>query len=200
LRPVYEAIRRQAIVTVKAPDIARFLNQRLSLEAEAQSDFPTRVEGTRIKHHLHRPAIKLDDKAGRALRLDCVSNDVSIYRHHRKVEQRDGSSDDRVADLKKSIFRLGDLAGLMRVGCARDWEFLGELEAPQRRADELGPDPPHGDAERARSWRGFNFFRGHDLTVLLGIVRGAYQLSGMSHRRLQTVLRGKNSGQIGRIL
>ena len=47
LRPVYEEISRQASFTVKAPDIARFLNKRLSPEAEAQSDFHTRVERAR---------------------------------------------------------------------------------------------------------------------------------------------------------
>ncbi len=45
LRPVYEEISRQAIFTVKAPDIARCLNKRLSPEAEAASDFHTRVKG-----------------------------------------------------------------------------------------------------------------------------------------------------------
>ena len=54
--------------------------------------------------------------------------------------------------------------------------------------------------QRERSWRGFNFFLGGDLSVLLAIVRGAYQISGMSNRRMQAVLPGKNSGQIGRIL
>ena len=54
--------------------------------------------------------------------------------------------------------------------------------------------------ERKRCWRGFNFFLGDDLTVLLGIVRGEYQISGLSNRRLQPVLPAKNSGQIGRIL
>ena len=44
------------------------------------------------------------------------------------MEHRDGTSDYRVADLKKSIFGLGDLRGLMRAGCARYLEFLGELE------------------------------------------------------------------------
>ena len=78
LRPVYEEISRQAIFTVKAPDIARFLNKRLSPEAEAHSDFHTRVEGTRIKHQLNRQAIKMYDKAGRVLRIECVSNDVKL--------------------------------------------------------------------------------------------------------------------------
>ena len=200
LRPVYEEISRQAIFTVKAPDIARFLNKRLSPEAEAQSDFHTRVEGTRIKHQLNRQAIKMYDKAGRVLRIECVSNDVTFYRHHRKVEHRDGTSDYRVADLKKSIFSLGDLAGLMRAGCARYLEFLGELEDRSHGQTNLEQISWPVKDERERSWRGFNFFLGHDLTVLLGIVRGEYQISGLSNRRMQAVLPGKSSGQIGRIL
>ena len=184
----------------KAPDIARFLNKRLSPEAEAHSDFHTRVEGTRIKHQLNRQAIKMYDKAGRVLRIECVSNDVSFYRHHRKVEHRDGTSDYRVADLKKSIFSLGDLAGLMRAGCARYLEFIGELEDRSHGQTNLEQISRPVKDERERSWRGFNFFLGNDLTVLLGIVRGEYQISGMSNRRMQAVLPGKSSEQIGRIL
>jgi hypothetical protein len=77
LRPGYEEIRRPASFTVKAPDSARFLNQRLSPEAEAPSDFPTRVAGPRLHHQFHRPALKTDDQAGRVLRLECVRNDAS---------------------------------------------------------------------------------------------------------------------------
>lgn len=200
LRPVYQEISRQAIFTVKAPDSARFLNKRLSPEAEAHSDFHTRVEGTRIKHQLNRQAIKMYDKAGRVLRIECVSNDVSFYRHHRKVEHRDGTSDYHVADLKKSIFSLGDLAGLMRAGCARYLEFIGELEDRSGGQTNLEQISQPVRDERERSWRGFNFFLGNDLAVLLGVVRGEYQISGMSNRRMQAVLPGKSSGQIGRIL
>src|SRR5262249_18480429 len=52
LAPVYGEISRQAILTVKAADVAKFLGKRLSAEAEASSDFGTRIEGTRIKHKL----------------------------------------------------------------------------------------------------------------------------------------------------
>ena len=54
--------------------------------------------------------------------------------------------------------------------------------------------------ERELSWCGFNFFLGHNLTVLLWIVRGECQISGTSNRRLQAVLPGRSSGQVGRIL
>jgi hypothetical protein len=133
------------------------------------------------------------------LRIECVSNDVSCYRHHRKVEPRDGTSDYRLADLKKAIFSRGDLAGLMRAGGARYLEFIGELEDRRGGPTNLNQISRTGQDERAWSWRGFNFFRGHDLRVLLGIVRGEYQISGMSNRRMQAVLPGRSSGQSGRI-
>lgn len=200
LRPVYEEISRQAILTAKAPDIARFLNKRLSAEAEASSDFHTRVEGTRVKHQLGRQAIKMYDKAGRVWRIECISNDVSFYRHYRKVEHRDGSSGYQVADLKKSIWSLGDLRELMRAGCARYLEFMGELE--DRSGGRINLDKisrPTKDPQE-RSWRGFNFFLGQDQEVLLAIMRGEYQISGLSNRWLQAVLPKRNSGQVGRIL
>jgi hypothetical protein len=54
--------------------------------------------------------------------------------------------------------------------------------------------------ERERSGRGFNFFARADASVLLVILRGEYQISGLSNRLLQRVLPEKNGGQIGRIL
>jgi len=134
------------------------------------------------------------------LRIECVSNDVSFYRHHRKVEHRDGTSGYQVADLKKSIFSLGDLRGLMRAGCARYLEFLGELEDRSLGQTNLDKISRPVQDSRQRSWRGFNFFLGSDLSVLLAIVRGEYQISGMSNRRMQAALPDKNGGQIGRIL
>lgn len=90
LAPVYAEISRQAILTVKAPDVAKFLGKRLSPQAELTSDFRTRIEGTRIKHTLGPASLKLYDKRGRVLRLECTANDVTFFKHYRKVEHRDG--------------------------------------------------------------------------------------------------------------
>ena len=128
------------------------------------------------------------------------SNDVSFYRHHRKVEHRDGTTDYQVADLKKSIFSLGDLRELMRAGCARYLEFLGDLEDRSPGQTNLDQISRPIQDQQERSWRGFNFFLNTDLSVLLGIVRGEYQISGLSNRLLQRVLTGKNGGQISRVL
>lgn len=116
------------------------------------------------------------------------------------MEHRAGPSDYKVADLKKSIFSLGDLARLMRAGCARYLEFIGELEDRSGGQTNLDKISRPVTGERERSWREFNFFLGNDLVVRLGVVRGEYQISGLRNRRMQAVLPGKSSGQIGRIL
>ena len=200
LAPVYAEISRQAILTVKAPDVARFLGKRLSPEAELTSDFRTRIEGTRLKHSLGPASLKLYDKRGRVLRLECTANDVTFFQHYRKVEHRDGSATYQVAALKKSIYSLGDLAGLLRAACARYLAFLSVLEDRTGGAVNLDRITEPARDEHHRSYRGFNFFATGDLTVLLAILRGEYHISGLSNRRLQRVLTGKNGGQISRVL
>ena len=200
LAPVYAEISRQAILTVKASDVAKFLGKRLSPEAELTSDFRTRIEGTRLKHSLGPASLKLYDKRGRVLRLECTANDVTFFSHYRKVEHRDGSATYQVAALKKSLYSLGDLAGLLRAACARYLAFLSALEDRTGGAVNLDRITEPARDEHHRSYRGFNFFATGDLTVLLAILRGEYHISGLSNRRLQRVLTGKNGGQISRIL
>ena len=66
--------------------MAKFLGKRLSPEAALTSDFRTRIEGTRIRHSLGPASLKLYDKRGRVLRLECTANDVTFFKHYRKVE------------------------------------------------------------------------------------------------------------------
>lgn len=200
LRPLYEEISRQAILAVKIDEMARFWDKRLSPEAKAASRFYTRVEGTCIRHHLGRQSLKMYDRGGRILRIEATSNDITFFRHHRKVEHRDGSSEHKVAPLKKSIYSLTDLDDLMAAACRRYLDFVGTLEdrTPQRHDLDRISRPVRD--ERDRSWRGFNLFLAEDLTVMLAILRGEFTLNGLSGRRLRAVLPGKTCAQIGRIL
>jgi len=200
LHPVYEEISRQAILAVKIDQMVRFWDKRLSPEAKAASRFYTRVEGTCIRHHLGRQSIKMYDRGGRILRIECTSNDITFFRHHRKVEHRDGSSEHKVAALKKSIYSLTDLDELMAAACRRYLDFVGALEdhTAQRHDLDRISRPVRDDGDR--TWRGFNLFLTEDLTVLLAILRGEFALNGLSGRRLRAVLRDKTSAQIGRIL
>ena len=200
LAPVYAELSRQAILTVKAPDIARFLGKRLSVEAEVSSDFATFQECTRLKHRLGSVFLKLYDKHGLVLRLECTANDVTFFHHYRKVVGRDGRVKYQNAALKKSIYSLGDLAELMHAATARYLAYLSGLEdrAPGQVDLDRISRPAHDDHHR--SYRGFNFFAATDLGVLLALVRGEYQISGLSNRWLRPVLPGLSGGQIGRIL
>jgi hypothetical protein len=126
LAPLYEEISRQAVLAVRVGDLARFWGKHYSPEAEAQSDFKTLVEGTRIKHALGRQALKMYDK-GRVLRLEATSNDITFFRHHRKVVHRDGREEYKNAALKKSIYSLSDVRPILHAACLRYLDFIGTL-------------------------------------------------------------------------
>ena len=200
LAPVDAEIRRQAILTVRAPDVAKFPGKRRSPEAELTSDFRTRLEGPRIRHPLGPAALKLYDQPGRVLRREGPANAGPFFKPYRKVEPRNGPPTDPVAALKKSRFRLGDLAGLMRAAGARDPAFLSALEDRSGGAVHRARSTAPARDEQHRSYRGFNFFAAGDLTVLLALLRGEYQISGLTNRLLQRVLTGKDGGQISRVL
>ena len=200
LAPVYGEISRQAILTVQAADVARFLGKRLSAEAEVTSDFGARIAGTRIKHRLGPASVKMYDKRGQVLRIEVTANDVTYFRHYRKVVGRDGQSQYKVSALKKSIYSLGDLKGLMQAACARYLTFISALEDRSGGAVNLARITAPVKDQRERSWRGFNFFDRADAQALLAILRGEYQISGLSNRLLQRVLPDRSGGQIGRLL
>ena len=128
LGPLYEQISRQAILAVKVPDMASFWGKRFSAQAEAQSDFKTLVEGTRIKHVLDKQSIKMYDKGSRVLRIEATSNDITFFRHYRKVIGRDGRQQYKMASLKKSVYSLSDVAKILSAACRRYLDFVGQLE------------------------------------------------------------------------
>ena len=202
LAPVYAEISRQAILTVKAPDVAKFLGRPLPKDPETQvgSDFSTRVEGTRVKHFLGPASLKLYDKHGIVLRIECTANDVTFFKHHRKVEHRDGTITYKVAPLKKSIYSLGDLRGLLAGTNMRYLQFLSDLEDRRegpRRLDKITTSVNDGNKRRSR---GFNLFCARDLEALLAVLRGGHTISGMSSKRLRPLLPGWGSGRISRLL
>ena len=81
---------------MKAEQVASFLGPQITPQLprkRSASHFSTRIEGTCIKHRLGKAAIKMYDKSGIVLRIETTANDVSFFKHHRKVEHRDGTSE-----------------------------------------------------------------------------------------------------------
>jgi hypothetical protein len=201
LRPVYGELVRTAIHTVKPEHVATFLGRRLDerYDGEIGTDFHTRIEGTRIKHHMGRNSIKMYDKLGLVLRIETTSNDVTFFKHYRRVEHRDGTWEMKHAQVKKSIYSLPAVAELLKAANRRYLEFISALEDPTAGIKDLDKiSRPTSDGQR--SYRGFNLFADDDRTVLEAIVRGEFNLSGFQGRHLKDLLPGKTSSQIGRIL
>ena len=86
LKPLYEQLSRQAILTVKAEHVATFLGHKITaqLAQEIGSQFTTRIEGTCVKHRFSKSSIKIYDKFGLVLRIETTTNDVSAFKHYRK--------------------------------------------------------------------------------------------------------------------
>ena len=61
LKPLYQQLSRQAILTVKAEHVATFLGHRITaqLAQEIGSQFATRTEGTCVRHRFGKSSIKM---------------------------------------------------------------------------------------------------------------------------------------------
>lgn len=200
LAPVYDALVRDAVHAVRAEEVASFLGRKVHprYSGEVGTDFHTRIEGTRIKHHMGKASIKMYDKLGRVLRIETTVNDVSFFQHHRRVEHKDGTWTMKVAPVKKTIYSLPALSELLEAANRRYLEFLASLDDPTAGMgdlDRLGRRVHDG----RRTHRGFNLFDGDDLKLFETLLRGEYTLRGFQNRHLQQLL-GKTSGQVSRLL
>jgi hypothetical protein len=201
LQPIYEDLVRTAIHAVKPEHVATFLGRKLTgaFEGELGNDFHTRIEGTCIKHHMREASIKMYDKHGSILRIETTANDVSFFKHYRKVEHRDGPASMAVAPVKKSIYSLVDLLTLMADSNRRYLEFLSAIDdptAPLHDLDKLSRPVREGD----RTYRGFNLFHGDDLDLFHALLQGQFNISGFTNRQLRAVLPTKTGRQLSVLL
>jgi hypothetical protein len=201
LKPVYEVIARTAIHAVKAENVATFLGRKLDdrYTGEIGNDFSTRIEGTRIKHHMGPASIKMYDKFGRLLRVETTANDVSFFKHHRKVEQKNGASVFKLAPLKKSIYSLGDLRTLLHAANRRYIDFISELEDPTA-GTRILHKVARSIEQQGRSFKGFNFFDASDEHLFELIVRGEHTITGLRSSDLRKHLPDRSPSQISRLI
>lgn len=189
MKPLYEALSRQAILSVKAEQVATFLGKKIApqLAQEIGSRFNTRIEGTCIKHRLGKASVKMYDKSGLVLRLETTSNDVSFFKHLRKVEHRDHHTTREVAPLRKTIYSLPDLREVLS-GCNRRYlEFLSALDdfsAGSRDLDRLAT-PKGVDGQ---TLKGFNFFDRTQHILLRALQRPEFNLRGIRRADLARFL------------
>lgn len=203
LRTLYEELRRHAIHTVRAEDIATFLQHRLPPDlraAEIGSNLRTTLEGTRVRHQWSRDvSLKLYDKHGVMLRIETTTSDVSFFRHHREVVHRDGTSSLKLAPMQKTIYSL-PLLGKCLAACNRRYlaflsalaEVTPGLESVERLAEPV--------REHERSYRGFNLFARSDLELFVALTRGEWCIRGFKNADLRRLLPTASRSQLSHLL
>ncbi len=199
---LFEELAREALLVIKVEEVARFLGKRVPLNHDTplNSHFGRRHAGLRLKHSLGPASVKLYNKPGGILRLEMTTYDVSFFRHYRQVVHQDGTKENALATMKKSIYSLRDLAELMQAGVSRYSQWLASLvEHSAGRAEIAKLGRPQHD-QRGRSYRGFNPFLEEDTQALETVLRGEYALGGLTARRLHGVFKDWSRGRIGRLL
>jgi hypothetical protein len=201
LQAIYERLTRTAIHTVKPDNIATFLGRKLNgnYQDEMGNRFNTRIEGTRLKHTMGPVSIKMYDKFRLILRIETTVVNVSFFKHYRQVEHRDGTCSMAWAEMKKSIYSLAPLRELLLAANRRYLEFISTLED-----DKVGTDKLHKISQpvqdKDRFYRGFNLFDPEDEELFEALSSGEFNISGFQNKDLRSRVKGKNTGQVSRLM
>jgi hypothetical protein len=189
LGPLYEQLIRQTVLNVKAEQVATFLGRQISplLAQEVGSQFSTRIEGTCVKHRFGKSSIKMYDKCGIVLRIETTTNNVSFFKHHRKVEHRDRPPTRDLAPVKKTIYSLIDLREIL-LGCNRRYlahlSALDDFSAGVRALDRLARPRDVG----GKTVKGINFFEPGDKALMHALQNPRVNIAGIRRGDLLTDL------------
>lgn len=189
LKPLYDQLARESVLSVKAEQIATFLGRQITpqLAQELGSQFSTRIEGTCIKHRFGSASIKMYDKFGRVLRIETTANDVSFFKHHRKVEHRQGPATRALAAVKKTIYSLIDLREILFACNRRYLEHLAALDdfsAGVGALDRLTKMRTVDD----KTVKGINFFDPTDNALLRALQNPRVNIAGIRRADLLPLL------------
>ena len=201
LQAIYDRLTRAAIHTVKPDNIATFLGRKLNgnYQDEMGNRFNTRIEGTRIKHIMGPVSVKMYDKFRLILRIETTVVNVSFFKHYREVEHRDGTRSMAWAKMKKTIYSLAPLREQLLAANRRYLEFISTIEDDRVGRDKLRKISRPVE-KNDRSYRGFNFFDPQDQELFQSLGSGEFNISGFQNKDLRRRLKGKNSGQISRLV
>jgi hypothetical protein len=201
LAPLYEQLIRQTVLNVKAEQVASFLGRQITplLAQEIGSQFSTRIGGTCVKHRFGKCSIKMYDKCGIVLRIETTSNDVSFFKHHRKVEHRQRPPSRALAPVKKTIYSLIDLRDIL-LGCNRRYlahlSALDDFSAGVRTLDRL-TKPRVVDGKNVK---GINFFEPGDSALLHALQNPRVNIAGIRRADLLPDLRTFSPTRLSRQL
>ena len=139
------------------------------------------------------------DKHGIILRIETTTNDVSFFKHYRKVEHRDGTTSIKLTNMKKGLYSLGPLKDILFNANKRFLKFISDIVDPSVGIKKL-EKVSKTVVQNNRSFKGFNFFSEDDMNILQTIISGAFTISGFQNKNLRYNFKIYSSSQISRIL
>jgi hypothetical protein len=198
---LYDQIVRTAIHSVKPENIATFLGRKLhgNYQGDMGNNFNTRIQGTRIKHHMGASSIKMYDKFGSILRIETTTNDVSEFKHYREVQPRTGDPTHKNAPMKKNIYSLFDLTAILKASNRRYLEFISTFDDQSAGIKNLERISKPVDTDD-RSYKGFNLFSDDDLKLFEVLARGEFNINGLQNKSLRKQLPSITCSAMTRIL
>lgn len=201
LKPLYQSLVATAIHTVKPANIATFFSQKFhgNYEGVMGNNYNIRIEGSRIKHSMGPVSVKMYDKFNKILRIETTVNDVSFFKHYRTVEHRDGTTSQQQAPVKKNIFSLSVLAGIMLAANTRYLGFISAIEDHRVGKNKLMKITT-SKVEKERTYKGFNFFEKADQDVLVYLTSGEFNISGFRNKNLKKRFKNLSPFKISRML
>ena len=101
--------------------------------------------------------------------------------------------------MKKSIYSLAPLRDLLLAANRRYLEFISAIEDDRAGTDKLNKISQPAEAND-RSYRGFNFFDPQDEELFQSLGSGEFNISGFQNKDLRRRVKGKNTGQISRLM
>ena len=106
------------------------------------------------------------DKHGFILRIETTANDVSFFKHYRKVEHRDGTTETKWTSMKKGIYSLSPLRDVLCAANRRYLEFISAIDTPTAGIDALRKIS-ETLYQGEHSYPGFNLFHSPDCGIFL---------------------------------
>ena len=201
LQYIYDNLVRTAVHIVKPDNIATFFGKKLhgNFQGQMGNNFNTRIEGTRVKHSMGPVSVKMYDKHSLVLRIETTVNDVSFFKHFRKVEHRDGTQTRKLAPMKKGIYSLTPLREVLHAANQRYLQFISAIDDVTAGVKKLNKLTKR-IVKNERPYRGFSFFSDDDQKLFEIIARGEFNISGFQNKNIRQFWDTKNTGQISRLL
>jgi hypothetical protein len=136
-----------------------------------------------VKHRFGKCSIKMYDKSGIVLRIETTANDVSFFKHHRKVEHRNGPPTRGIAPVKKTIYSLIDLREIL-LGCNRRYlAHLSALDDFSAGVRALGRVTKPREVD-GKTVKGINFFEPGDSALLHALQNSRVNIAGIRRAEL----------------